>query len=216
MRHFVLTLPVFLAIAASTRAPCEESPVTPVARPSSHYTAEWENSAFHREVIPPQPTLEIRAGFAQYLTLDGLVEDDVEGPIAFVRNTEENLYLMITRERKPGVPFRIVEANQTHNPVTTTVRITNGTEEATIGFDRNRLVQSLSAPPAAAAKEESSPGATTSPPGDSERSSRGTTNEPPADEAERISPGEGEELTPEDRLENRTRQRKVPRPTETR
>ena len=66
--------------------------------------------------------------------LEGLVKDKKKGPIAYLRNLEDDSVMVVTKEaNKKG--FHIVSANQATDPTESTVTITDGTETAEIAFD---------------------------------------------------------------------------------
>ncbi len=126
-----------------------EEVVLPTAFPVSRYTEIWENSPFNREVTPPV-VQAIQSSFAQTLVLEGLVQDDARGAIAYVRDTKANQPLVITKEPSQGHPYTIVSAHPSHNPEHTKVTITDGKETGEIGFVVASLTQAIAQPVAAA------------------------------------------------------------------
>ncbi len=134
-------------------AETEEEAVLPTAYPVSRYSAIWENSPFNREVVKPIGQT-IQSSFAQSLVLEGLINDDKRGPVAYVRDTREDLSLVITQEKStnPSNPYTVVSASLSRRPEETKVTITDGKETAEIGFVAATLTQAIAAPaPAPAA-----------------------------------------------------------------
>jgi|GEM_PF-6504624 len=115
-----------------------EEPALPEALPRSHYAPLWKDSVFHRVVIPAAPGEEIEGSLSQILVLEGIVEDELTGPMAFLRHTETGMTYMVTREPQPGVPYRLVRAKRTEEPAQTFVTVTDGQREATIRFRTDR------------------------------------------------------------------------------
>jgi hypothetical protein len=148
---------VVFASALAVRA---EDAVLPVAFPVSRYTAVWEDSPFEREVVKPV-VQTVASSFAQGLVLEGLVNDDRRGPVAYVRDTREDRSLVITREpsASDSNPYTIVSANLSRNPEESKVTITDGKETGEIGFAAASLTQAIAAPaPAPAAQPQGRPG----------------------------------------------------------
>ncbi len=131
-----------------------EEEVLPTAFPVSRYIGIWENSPFNREVLPPV-VQTIQSSFAQSLVLEGIVNDDARGTIAYVRDTKENTPLVITSEPSEGHPYTIVSANLSNNPEETKVTLTDGTESGEIGFVVATLTQAIAQPAAAAPPPQS-------------------------------------------------------------
>ena len=140
-------------------ASAEDDTVLPVAFPVSRYLAIWEDSPFEREVIKPV-VQTISSTFAQSLVLEGLVNDDERGPVAYVRDTREEKSFVVTREKSPSEanPYAIVGAQLSRNPEESKVTITDGNETAEIGFAAATLTQAISAPAAAPDSPSQAPG----------------------------------------------------------
>lgn len=117
----------------------------PTGFPVARYTAIWENSPFNREVIPAAPkTLE--SSFAGALVLEGVINDDEKGPVAYVRDTREDKPLVITTAKNETHPFTIVSAKQAKRPEETKITITDGSETGEIGFQAASLTQAIAQP----------------------------------------------------------------------
>jgi len=139
MRHFVAISLLLTLPSALVRA---EDDVLPTAYPVSRYTEIWENSPFNREVIKVA-TEGITSSFAQTLTLEGIVNDDSIGPIAYVRDNAENQPIVITTAKSESHPYTIVSANLVNNPEETKVTITDGKETGEIGYVVAKLTQPI-------------------------------------------------------------------------
>lgn len=127
-----------------------ESPIIEETLPTGHsvtrYVPVWENSPFNREVARIVET-KLSSTFGKNLVLEGLVSDKAKGPIAFVRDTKENVPFTISSEKSSGdYTYTIVSANKDPDPQKTTVTITDGKEQAEIGYQANILTQSIRAP----------------------------------------------------------------------
>lgn len=117
----------------------------PTSFPVTRYTAIWENSPFTREVVKVVER-KIVSSFANALNLEGLVNDDERGPVAYVKDITENKTLVITTEPDPsenGHPYTIVSADLLKNPQETVVTITDGNETAEIGYAENALTRTI-------------------------------------------------------------------------
>jgi hypothetical protein len=118
----------------------------PTGYPVTRYSAIWENSPFTREVIRPAKTTSASA-FGKNMVLRGLLIDSQEGPIAYVRDNKENQILRITSAGSSrGFPYTLVSADKQANPKDTVVVITDGKEEAEIGYEENALTAAIRAP----------------------------------------------------------------------
>lgn len=122
---------------------------------------------------------------------------------------------MITNKQTEGVPYWIVNASPSNNPEASTIEMTDGTESGQIGFKKSMLTQAIHAPVASKpnpnARNKTSAGGIRPPPGNSAlkpmTSSTGQAKSPP----QQVDPQE--ELTAEERMENRSQRRKVPPPS---
>jgi len=122
-----------------------EEEVIPTRFPVSRYTATWDDSPFTREVV--KPTVQtVQSDFARNLTLEGLVNDDEAGPIAYVRDLQADQSLVITSETHASHPYTLVSANQVNDPQQTTVTVTNGNEEAEIGYEAGSMTRAIDSP----------------------------------------------------------------------
>ncbi|MCB1206851.1 MAG: hypothetical protein KDN18_21525 [Verrucomicrobiae bacterium] len=156
-----------LCVAASAAA---EEEILPGAYPLTRYLAIWDNSPFNREVIKPV-SQTIASSFAGSLVLEGIVNDDTIGPIAYVRDVREDKPLVITKQASEGHPFTIVSANQATNPEETKVTVTDGKETGEIGFVVAKLTQAIAAPAPAPPANQNRPGQ--SPPGRDQKGGAG-------------------------------------------
>jgi len=129
--------------------PAEEEEVLPTGFPVSRYTAIWEDSPFNREVVKVAAQT-IQSSFAQTLVLEGIVNDDTIGPIAYVRDVAEDRPLVITNAASEAHPYTIVTANQTNNPEETKITLTDGKETGEIGYVVTKLTQAIAQPAVAA------------------------------------------------------------------
>lgn len=139
MKSFLI-LP--LLIALSTLLLRGEDEVLPTAHPVSRYTEIWADSPFNREVIKAASEV-ITSDFAQTLTLEGIVNDDTLGPIAYVRDNAENKPIVITSAKSESHPYTIISANLVNNPEETKVTITDGKETGEIGYVIAKLTQPI-------------------------------------------------------------------------
>lgn len=149
MKYFAIAITLF-CLSSSLRAQVED--VLPGSYPVTRYTEIWENSPFTREVVKVVER-KIMSSFGNAITLEGLVNDDERGPIAYVKDITENKTLIITSEpntSEGGHPYTIVSADLVKNPQETTVTITDGTETAEIGYPENSITRAIKqdAPPA--------------------------------------------------------------------
>jgi len=118
----------------------------PTGYPVTRYSTIWENSPFTREVIRPVKTT-IASTFGKNMVLRGLLIDSQEGPIAYVRDNKESQTLRITSAgSSKGFPYTLVSADKQANPKDTVVVITDGKEEAKIGYEENVLTAAIRAP----------------------------------------------------------------------
>jgi len=197
-----------------------EDTIVPSAQPISRYTREWGNSAFHREVVKAVET-RIASDFAQAIVLEGLIDDEVTGPIAFLRDTEKETTFMITKKQTEGVPYWIVKANPSNDPEASTIEMTDGTESGRIGFKKSMLTQAIRAPVATQPKPNDrnsgrKPGVNI---GGAIRQPPGGTNLKPVTpqvgqpKSQPAPANPQEDLTAEERMENRSQRRKVPPPS---
>ena len=122
-----------------------EEDTLPMGFPVARYTAVWENSPFNREVIPAAPKT-LGSSFAGALVLEGVINDDEKGPLAYVRDTREDKSLVITSAKSDGHPFSIVSAKQSNRPEETKITITDGNETGEIGFETAALTQAIAQP----------------------------------------------------------------------
>jgi len=142
MKYIALAI-TLLSLSASLRA--QEEDVLPSSYPVTRYTEIWENSPFTREVVKVVAR-KIVSSFGNSITLEGLVNDDERGPIAYVKDITENKTLIITTEpntAENGHPYTIVSADLVINPQETTVTITDGTETAEIGYPENSITRAI-------------------------------------------------------------------------
>lgn len=202
--------------------PClwSEDDVLPTAHPVSRYTEIWENSPFNREVIKTASET-ITSDFAQTLTLEGIVNDDTLGTIAYVRDNATNQPLVITSAKSESHPYTIASANLVANPEETKVTLTDGTETGEIGYVIAKLTQPIQQiqPQQQAPDQRARPGSTGEPPPDSldadaKRQAkpriRGNALNPPADGSNPAPPAS---ITPAlDQLDAEPRRRRVPLP----
>lgn len=135
-----------LLLAASSLA--GQDGLLPTAYPVIRYSEIWENSPFERVVIK-EVVSGPQSSFAQNLVLEGVVTDDTRGTVAYVRDIREDKPLVITSNESGDHPYRVVSANQEHNPEATKVTITDGKETGEIGFNAQKLTQAITAPVAA-------------------------------------------------------------------
>ncbi len=139
-RNFITLLAIFPLLVD---AQIEEA--LPSSHPVTRYTAIWEDSPFTREVVKVVER-KIVSSFANALNLEGLVNDDERGPVAYVRDITENKTIVITTEPDTGTdphPYTIVAADLLKNPQETTVTITDGNETAEIGYAENALTRTI-------------------------------------------------------------------------
>lgn len=134
----------FLVVIAAIPAAAQDN-LLPTSYPVNRYTDIWENSPFNREVIKEVVTGP-QTSFSQSLVLEGLVTDDTRGTVAYVRDIREDKPLVITSDETDGHPYRVVGANQEHDPEKTKVTITDGKETGEIGFNAQKLTQAIAAP----------------------------------------------------------------------
>jgi len=130
-----------LVLAAACQAVIgqdEKEVIIPSAFPVSRYQEEWNNSAFHREVVAKAVEKKIGPSFASSLRLEGLVMDS-QGPIAYVRNTTDNKPMVITKSKADNAAYWIVDANLQANPSETSITISNGTETAEVKYEAAML-----------------------------------------------------------------------------
>ncbi len=139
MRHLLL---FSLLFALPGRAARTEDDVLPTSYPVSRYTDIWEDSPFNREVVKAIEQT-ISSSFAQNLTLEGVVNDDSRGPIAYVRDNAENQPIVITSAKSESHSYTIVSANLVNNPEETKVTITDGKETGEIGYVVAKLTQPI-------------------------------------------------------------------------
>lgn len=132
--------------AEAAPAPVEvEEETLPTGFPVTRYTAIWENSPFNREVVAAA-VKTIESSFAQSLVLEGVINDDVKGPVAYVRDKREDKSLVITSAKTDSHPYTIVSANQSRRPEETKITITDGNETGEIGFEVAALTQAIAQP----------------------------------------------------------------------
>lgn len=148
MKKFSLLL-IGALIAMPTVA--QEEKVLPDSFPVTRYTAVWENSPFTREVVKVVER-KVISSFGNSLTLEGLINDDERGTVAYVKDITENETLIITSKPDPktdGHPYTIVSADLVSDPQSSTVTITDGNETAEIGYAENALTRTIrqEAPP---------------------------------------------------------------------
>lgn len=124
----------------------DEGKILPTSYPVSRYTEVWDDSPFNREVVRPVEQT-ITSSFAKTLVLEGIVNDDTLGPIAYVRDTAEDKPIVITSTARDGHPFTIVSANLVNNPEETTVTVTDGSETGEIRYVAAKLTQAIVQPP---------------------------------------------------------------------
>ncbi|MDF1859783.1 MAG: hypothetical protein P1U87_06180 [Verrucomicrobiales bacterium] len=146
----LLTSPPLFSEQTDLDESIPEAPIVEETLPSGHsvtrYVPVWENSPFNREVARIVET-KLSSTFGKNLVLEGLVSDKAKGPIAFVRDTKENVPFTISSEKSSGdYTYTIVSANKDPDPQKTTVTITDGKEQAEIGYQANILTQSIRAP----------------------------------------------------------------------
>lgn len=156
--YLLIASPLF-AEQAGPEESIPEAPIVeetlPTGYPVTRYVPIWENSPFNREVARIVET-KISSTFGKNLVLEGLVNDKAKGPIAFVRDTKENVPFTISSEESSGdYSYKIVSANKDADPQKTTVMITDGKEQAEIGYQANILTQSIRAP-----QQQAAPAAT--------------------------------------------------------
>jgi hypothetical protein len=138
------------AAEAPATPPAEvEEDTLPTGFPVTRYTAIWENSPFNREVIPAVAQT-IESSFARAIVLEGVINDDEKGPVAYVRDTREDKPLVITTAKTESHPFTIVSAKQSNRPEETKITITDGKETGEIGFEAAALTQAIAQPVSAA------------------------------------------------------------------
>jgi len=139
MRH-LLAIPLLFALPGGPAG--AEDDVLPTSHPVSRYTEIWENSPFNREVVKVVEQA-ISSSFAQTLTLEGVVNDNTRGAIAYVRDNAENQPIVITSAKSESHPYTIVSANLVNNPEETKVTITDGKETGEIGYVIAKLTQPI-------------------------------------------------------------------------
>lgn len=153
----------------SVRAEESES-VLPSAFPLARYSSEWKNSPFLREVVAPV-TQTFESDFAKSIILEGVVQDDQRGTIAYARDTSNKEPLVITSDSQP---YKIVSAKQSNDPKETSVTITDGKESGSITYITERLTQAIVQPQPAQPTQ-----AITDPRGKQQHSPKGPTAHPP-------------------------------------
>jgi hypothetical protein len=134
-----------------------EEETLPTGFPVNRYTAIWENSPFNREVIPAVAQT-IESSFARAIVLEGVINDDEKGPVAYVRDTREDKPLVITTAKSDSHPFTIVSAKQSNRPEETKITITDGNETGEIGFEAASLTQAIAQPVPAAPQQKAGKG----------------------------------------------------------
>lgn len=144
-----LLLPASLLVA--------EEEVLPTGYPVARYLAIWEDSPFNREVVPAAPQT-IESSFAQSLVLEGVVNDDEKGPVAYARDKREDKPLVITSAKSESHPYTIVAAKQSRRPEETKITVTDGRETGEIGYELASLTQAIAQPVAAAPAQRPAPG----------------------------------------------------------
>ncbi|MEM7010580.1 MAG: hypothetical protein AAF585_03760 [Verrucomicrobiota bacterium] len=124
-----------------------EEAVIPEAVPVETYRPIWENSPFQLEA--PAPEVADAPSFAQQLALAGITKG---GGTYFVHILDKNTgeYQTISdkapKEGANSTGIRVLEIIENENPNLDKARITNGEEEAEIGFSKE-LVEGASKPP---------------------------------------------------------------------
>lgn len=147
----VILLMSFLSLGG---LPLSGEDILPTEFPVTRYTSLWEDSPFNREVVSQVET-RIQSTFGINLTLEGLVTDETAGAIAYMRDLQENKFLVVTKEKKEGVPFYLVSASKSNNPAETRVTITDGKETAEIGFTEGVFTKKIDTPIPAQPKADS-------------------------------------------------------------
>lgn len=138
----------WLLLFSTMSALADSDAILPSSYPVTRYTATWENSPFNREVIPfVAQTSKAQGSFAKSMILEGVVNDDSRGTIAYVRDNIENESYVVTSEANSSHPYIVKEANQSNDPRETKVTISNGDETAIIEFPNNSLTQKIIATP---------------------------------------------------------------------
>lgn len=138
-------LPILLVSVMPALPVLAQDNLLPTPYPVNRYTDIWENSPFNREVIKEVVTGP-QTSFSQNLVLEGVVTDDTRGTVAYVRDIREDKPLVITSNETDGHPYRVVGANQEHDPEKTKVTITDGKETGEIGFNAQKLTQAIAVP----------------------------------------------------------------------
>lgn len=206
-------------------APPEMAPepveIIPKEIPVTRYLPLWENSPFNRVVVRAVTTT-ISSTFGKDLVLEGLVNDKKRGPIAFVRDTKENVPFTISSEKSSGdYPYTIVSANKDADPQKTTVTITDGNEQAEIGYQANILTQAIRTPrqqarPNAGENNEGRPAAARAREAQQRNQAGGGNTPPPGRQLKPTSQPPQAESEPEEdpleRIDDPTRRRLVPLP----
>lgn len=123
----------------------EADNILPSMYPTSRYIEVWENSPFNREVIKqtPQTTL---SKFAQSLVLEGMVNDNRRGAIAYLRDQKEKKSYVVSSEASNSHSYTLVSASQATDPRESKVTITNGKETAEIGYPGDLLSKKIIQP----------------------------------------------------------------------
>lgn len=132
-----------LALAASPPLRGQDrSQVLPQSYSLSRYSVLWEHSPFQREVAKVVAET-VQSAFAQTLVLEGLVDDEASGPIAYVRDQRENLFYVITTAESDDHPYLIESASQARDPRQSKVVITDGNERREIGYPSDALSRAI-------------------------------------------------------------------------
>lgn len=125
---------ILLPILSAFSIAKSEDYVIPVSLPINRYLAIWENSPFLRKLNESTP-LTIKSSFGGTLVLEGLVSDTSRGTVAYVRETEKGITLVVTEKEGDDHPYFLVAASQVNNPALSWVRISDGRETVDLGFD---------------------------------------------------------------------------------
>lgn len=211
-----LIISALVALISGPLAAQETEKAIPTGYPITRYSAIWEDSPFDREVVAAVET-RFESNFGRNLVLEGLVNDSKRGPMAFLRDTKENVpFLVTTQTGQPPYAYQLVEADTNPDPMKTKVKITDGNETAEIGFESNVLTSKIATPPPANPQAENAAAAAREAAlARQERFQRDreSLNQAPADSNSEDNSPDADALDPIDRLDEGSRRRNLPLPT---
>jgi len=122
-----------------------EEKLIPTAILPIKYKSVWENSPFNREVIEAVETV-VEDSKNKSLVLEGLIEDDQVGHIAYVRDLATETLMVITSRKSEEHDLVIVSANYTADPGKAKITVYDGKKSSEVAFASTTLTAPISAP----------------------------------------------------------------------